>query len=110
VIGFAQFAVFQVLLLVVLVMSGFALIDAALRPASAFKAAEKQTKVFWVSVLAAATAVAFVSLGFLVGGVLLPLLAAVGSGIYLADVRPKVAGYSGRGGGRGRRRPPRGGW
>ncbi|CAM3343328.1 DUF2516 domain-containing protein [Occultella aeris] len=78
----------------------WALVDALLRPSTAFTSADKRTKGFWGGVLALATVLGF--LGIPAGGggssLFLVLIAAIPAGIYLADVRPAVARYSGRGG------------
>lgn len=103
----AQAIVFLLLYLLVFVLCVVALIDLLRRPAPAFVNAGKRTKGFWGAILGVATAVAFVALppfdaplGFLV------LIAAVAASVYLVDVRPAVAPYSGRGG----RGPRGGGW
>jgi hypothetical protein len=71
-----------VILLVTSAVKLFALVDAATRPAHAFAAAGKQTKQFWLVLLAAAVFASF--LGFLM---LIGLVAAL---VYLADVRPAI--------------------
>jgi len=81
------------LLLTVAVL--WALGDAATRPAGAFPAAGKQTKVIWLAILGVAALV--VVPGLLVGGGSLGLLgiaSAVAAGVYLADVRPAVRGIT----------------
>lgn len=105
----AQLLVFFALYLLVFVMAVVALVDAARRPPEAFVRAGKRTKGFWLAVLGLAAAVSFVSLpplgaslGFLV------LLAAVGAGVYLADVRPALGPH--RRGGPGAGGASRGGW
>jgi hypothetical protein len=104
----AQLFVYNVLYLVVFVLAAWALIDAAIRPATAFVNAGKRTKTFWLLVTGAATAISFAGLG---GGGFLVIISAVAAGVYLADVRPAVKPYSGGRGGRGRGTPPsRGGW
>lgn len=105
-----QLVVFLALYLVVFLMCLVALIDAARRAPRAFVDAGKRTKNFWVLVLLAALAVAFVAIPWPVGiGQLsfLAVVSAVAAGVYLADVRPALDRYSGGG-----RRPsgPRGGW
>jgi hypothetical protein len=70
----------------VLVIAG--LIDVARRPDGAFVAAGKQSKVFWLVVLA---------VGFFIW-----LVGIIGGIVYFVDVRPAVGGGGGgRGGGRG---------
>ena len=60
----------------------FALIDAASRPAARFVYAEKQTKQFWLIVLAVAVLTTFVGFLSIIG-----LVAAL---VYIVDVRPAV--------------------
>ena len=69
-------------------LKAWALIDAATRPAAAFPAAGKLTKVIWTAILAVAV-VFDLLLGFGVLGLfgLLGLIAAI---VYLVDVRPAV--------------------
>ncbi len=115
-IGTIQVYVYLLLYGVIFVLSVVALVDAARRPPRAFESAGKRTKQFWVWLLVAATAVAFVALPPPVGYGFLSFLAfgsAVAAGVYLADVRPAVRPYSGgSGGGRGGRPGggPYGGW
>jgi uncharacterized protein DUF2516 len=84
--------VFLVLLLALEVLKIFAAIDAAVRPASAYVAAGKQTKVFWVVLLVVA------ALMFSLG--LFGLAAIIAAVVYLVDVRPAVRDAS-RGGSQG---------
>lgn len=92
-------------------LSLWSLIDAGSRPAAAFTSAGKRTKTFWLVLTGVATALTFVGLG---GGMsFFTLGSAIIAGIYLADVRPAVQPYSGRGGrgrGSGGTPPSRGGW
>lgn len=116
-IATVQVVVLLALYLAVLVMCVIALADAARRPASAFTTSGKRTKGFWLVVLGIATAVAFVAVPYPVGiggmGFFIAGIAAAAAGVYLADVRPAIDPYSGRGrggrGGRGPRRPGSGG-
>jgi hypothetical protein len=80
----------------------WALVDVLRRPAGAFLAAGKRTKTFWTVIVAVAAAIGFISLPFANLG-FLGILAVVGAAVYLADVRPAVRQYGGRGprGGRG---------
>ena len=64
----------------------WALVDAATRPAQAFEAAGKLTKVIWIAILAAAVLLGGTSVLSLFG--LLGLVAAI---VYLVDVRPAVS-------------------
>jgi len=73
----------------------FAFGDAVSRPASAFVAAEKQTKVFWLIILGlflVAHALSWYPLG------ILNLIGTVAAFVYLADARPAMREL-----GRGRR-------
>ena len=113
-IATAQTFVYLAVGLVAFGLSLWSLVDAASRPASAFTSAGKRTKNFWLALTGVATALTFVALPPLGAGGLgfLTLGSAIIAGIYLADVRPAVQPYSGRGrGGRGGGTPPsRGGW
>ena len=89
----------------------WALVDCLRRPAGAFVAAGKRTKTFWTIIVAAATAIGFVSIFSILG--IFGILAVVGAAVYLADVRPAVRQYGGgpRGGDRGgRNQGPYGPW
>jgi len=100
--------VFMLVGVVAFVVEVWALIVAVRAPASAYLASGKQTKALWVALTAAAAFVGLsglplvgVGLGF---GGLLSIAAVVLAGVFLASVRPAVAGH---------RRPPRrpsGGW
>lgn len=105
-----QIWIFFALYLLVFVMCVVALVDLLRRPAGAFVNAGKRTRGFWLAVIGVATAVAFVAipppfgigqLGFLALG------SAVAAIVYLVDVKPAVARYSG---GRGRGPRAGGGW
>jgi uncharacterized membrane protein len=61
-----------------------ALVNAAIRPAAAFVAAGKQTKVFWILVLVVGLFITFVG-----------LIAAI---VYFVDVRPALREVGGGGG------------
>ncbi|MFJ2608112.1 DUF2516 family protein [Streptomyces sp. NPDC091279] len=93
--GFASFM--SLLSMALLVFSGFALIDAATRRTDAYRAADKQTKPFWMIVLAIAFVVN------LIFGILsfLPVIGLIATIVYMVDVRPALRGLSG--GGRSRR-------
>ena len=74
-----------VLGLVVLGLKLWALVDACIRPAPAYEAAGKLSKVLWIVILAAAV---------LLGGAevlgLLGLVGTIAAIVYLVDVRPAV--------------------
>lgn len=77
--------IFLVIYFAVLVVTVWALVDAAVRPTRAFAAAEKQTKQFWVALLAVAAVVAYIRL--------FTFIALVAALVYLLDVRPAVRSY-----------------
>ncbi|MHB9860775.1 DUF2516 family protein [Streptomyces sp. YIM S03343] len=99
-VGFSGFLwLLQILLMG---LAAFGLFDAAFRREDAFRAADKQNKVFWLIVLGLALAVST----FLSVLSILPIVGAVASIVYIVDVRPalKQIGGGGGGGGWGRRR------
>ncbi|MEU8570196.1 DUF2516 family protein [Streptomyces pathocidini] len=83
----------------VLLFTAFAFADAAFRREDAYRAADKQTKPFWLIVLGLAVVVNLLPIGlfFLV---IIGLIAAI---VYLVDVRPAIKQISGGGRGGGRR-------
>jgi hypothetical protein len=92
---FAMNAVESVISLILLGCKALAFADAVVRPAEAFVAVDKQSKVFWVLVLGL----------FLVAHLLMPapigilnLIGTVAAFVYLADARPALREL-----GRGRR-------
>lgn len=101
VIGLLQMYLFLGLSLVGVALEIWALIHAARTPAPSFEAADKRTKTFWAAVLAGAVLVGFLGIPPPIGvsplPVLFVLIAVVPAGVYLADVRPAVDRYSGRG-------------
>ncbi|MEV7190714.1 DUF2516 family protein [Streptomyces sp. NPDC093510] len=94
--GFANFM--WLLSLALIVFSGFALIDAAIRREDAYRAADKKTKPFWLIILGLAFVVnlLFPILSFL------PIIGLVATIVYMVDVRPAIQQITG--GGRGGRR------
>ncbi len=94
------FSVLNLILLALLVFKIFVFADAALRPAAAYLAAGKLTKVAWLLFLGIA---AVVDLFF--GGVtsILTILGTVAAIVYVVDVRPALRQYAGS------RRAPRDG-
>jgi low temperature requirement protein LtrA len=76
-------------------MSLFGLIDALRHRPDAFTAAGKRTKNFWLLILGVAVALSVVSVyaPFTIAWI----LAVVGAGVYLADVRPALRRVMGRG-------------
>ncbi|MGI4894798.1 MAG: DUF2516 family protein [Janthinobacterium lividum] len=112
-VGNAQYVVLLVIAVAAFLVEVWALIDVLRRPSAAFTAAGKRTKTFWVAIVAVAAAIGFVSLppfsGASVPG-LLGILAIVGAGVYLADVRPAVRQYRRGRGGEDRHQGPYGPW
>ncbi len=87
--------VLTVIWLGVLGMSGYALVHAGLQRADAFPAADKMTKNTWLAILGGAFVGAM--LLFLIGMIVVgTVIAAVASGVYLVDVRPKVLDVQGK--------------
>ncbi|MFF2653764.1 DUF2516 family protein [Streptomyces sp. NPDC058045] len=95
--GFA--GVMWLLNVALIVFSGFALFDAAIRREDAYRAVGKQTKPFWLIILALAFVVSLVFpiLSFL------PIIGLIAVIVYIVDVRPAIRSISG-----GRRGPRRG--
>ncbi|WP_193433306.1 MULTISPECIES: DUF2516 family protein [Streptomyces] len=93
--GFANFM--WLLSLALIVFSGFALIDAAVRREDAYRAADKKTKPFWLIILGLAFVVnlLFPILSFL------PIIGLVATIVYMVDVRPAIQQITGGGGRRG---------
>lgn len=93
--GFANFM--WLLSLALILFSGFALIDAAVRREDAFRAADKKTKPFWLIILGLAFVVnlIFNILSFL------PILGLIATIVYMVDVRPAIRQITGGGGRRG---------
>ncbi|MET8689815.1 DUF2516 family protein [Streptomyces atriruber] len=93
--GFANFM--WLLSLALIVFSGFALIDAAVRREDAYRAADKKTKPFWLIILGIAFVVnlLFPILSFL------PIIGLVATIVYMVDVRPAIRQITGGGGRRG---------
>src|SRR5690606_41744641 len=89
--GFAGFM--WLLSMALIVFSGFALIDAAVRREDAYRAADKKTKPFWLIVLGLAFVVnlIFNILSFL------PIIGLIATIVYMVDVRPALRGISGGG-------------
>ena len=106
-LGSAQGIVILLLSIAAFAAEVFALVDTLRTRPDAFVAASKRTKKFWTIVNAIAVVLGFISIAnsitlFSVG------IAIVGSGIYLADVRPELQQV--RGTGRGQHMGPYGPW
>ncbi len=71
-----------------LVLTGWALIDAATRPAGAFVAASKQTKPIWLAILGVALVLVVSGFAGVLG--LFGAIVAVAAIVYLVDVRPAL--------------------
>jgi len=113
VIASLQVVIFFVFYIAIFGLCLWALIDLLRRPSAAFPQAGKRTKGFWGAIVGVSTAVAFNIIP--IPGVphlpgFLALVAAVGGIVYLVDVKPAVAPYSGRRGGGGGPSRPSGGW
>ena len=102
--GDVQSTIALVLGLAALGMQGFALLDAVRQRPDAFVAAGKRTKNFWLGILAVAVAIGLLSVFNPLN--LFSLLAVVGAGVYMADVRPALRSVSGG----GARQGPYGPW
>lgn len=92
--GFA--GLMSLLSLALILLSGFALVDAAIRREDAYRAADKQTKPFWLIILA----IAFVVIWLFPIMSFLPIIGLIATIVYIVDVRPAVRQISGGGGGR----------
>ena len=81
---------FVALAIAAFIVEAWAFIDAITRPAQAFVAAGKQTKVIWLIILGIAFVLGLYAAAY--GGVtgFLSVAAFVAAAIYLADVRPQV--------------------
>jgi hypothetical protein len=102
------FSVLRLLLLALLVFKVFAFVDAALRPAAAYEAAGKLTKVAWLLFLGIAAV-----FDFFFGGVtsILTILGTVAAIVYVVDVRPAVRQLSSSSkAGKGTQNGPYGPW
>ena len=86
-----EYNVMAFITIVLLVIKLWALVDALLRPAEAFSAADKLTKTAWLWILG----LAFVT-DVVLGALILMLAGTVAAFVYLLDVRPAVASLSRR--------------
>jgi uncharacterized membrane protein len=93
---------FWLIAIVAFVVEVFALIDAIRVPADAYTSASKQTKKLWLLILGIANVVGLAGAANILTILsILPIVAFIVAAIYLADVRPAVATYRGKGGSRG---------
>jgi hypothetical protein len=98
----ALFYFFWLIAIIAFVVEVFALIDAVRVPAQAYPAAGKQTKKLWLIILGIANVVGLAGAAAMLSILqILPIVAFIVAAIYLADVRPAVATYRGKGGSRG---------
>ncbi|HZG02189.1 MAG TPA: DUF2516 family protein [Streptomyces sp.] len=83
--------------LALLVFSIFCFVDAALRREDAYRAADKNTKGFWLIILGLTAAVNFLPVGLFI----LVIAGLIADIVYMVDVRPALirVGGGGRGGG-----------
>jgi hypothetical protein len=79
-----------VLQVAVWVVTVYALVHAALQRPDAYTAAEKLTKPVWLVILGAGLLLSFVL------GITGVAIAAVATGVYLVDVRPKILEIQGK--------------
>jgi Protein of unknown function (DUF2516) len=86
-----EWTVMSTVFLVLLVVKLWALVDAVLRPAQGYVAADKLTKTAWLWILGLAFAADVV-----LHSMLLVLAGTVAAFVYLLDVRPAVASMTRR--------------
>lgn len=95
----AMFVGQSMVLLAIQIVAGvaslIALIHAAIQRPDAFTAVDRQSKVIWVSILAAATVFTFFFSVASPGGIL-AIVGIVATLVYLVDVRPRVDSIQGR--------------
>jgi hypothetical protein len=103
----AFFNVLRLLLLALLVFKVFAFVDAVLRPAPAYEAAGKLTKVAWLLFLGIAAV-----FDFFWGSVtsILTILGTVAAIVYVVDVRPALRQLSPSRSGKASQNGPYGPW
>ena len=87
--GLVSYVLFA-LQIAVLVAAVYSFVHAAMQRPDAFTAAEKLTKPAWLAILGVGALLA------LVLGVIGIAIAAVASGVYLVDVRPKILEIQGK--------------
>lgn len=94
-LGFTGFL--GLLKIVLMALAAFGLFDAAFRREDAFRAADKQNKMFWLIILGIALVVSYL---FSILSIL-PIAGVIASIVYIVDVRPALRQVSGgRGWGR----------
>lgn len=92
-IGNAQGMIWLVLSLAIFAMQVFAFADALRHRPESYVAAGKRTKTIWMVITGVAVLLGFLTLGARPD--LLTFVGIVGSGVYLADVRPALKSVSG---------------
>ncbi len=108
ILGQAQGWVLLVLGVAALALCIYALVDVVRQPASRFVSADKRTKPFWLAIVGLSTAFVFVTFGNVLS--FIPLIAVVGAGVYLTDVKPALDATRGGRGRDGRTMGPYGPW
>jgi hypothetical protein len=100
-------SVLSFILLAVIVFKIVVLIDAAVRPESAYRAAGKMTKQGWLIILAICVAA-----DLLLGGItsIFTILGTVAAIVYWVDVRPALRQVAGKGTKNGQHMGPYGPW
>jgi hypothetical protein len=100
-------SVLSFIVLAVIIFKVVVLIDAAVRPESAYRAAGKMTKQAWLIILAIC-----VVADYLLGGPasIFTILGMVAAIVYWVDVRPALKQVSGKGGKSGQHMGPYGPW
>jgi hypothetical protein len=86
-----EYTVMNFVSLALLVVKLWALVDAVLRPAEAYPAADKLTKTAWLWILG----LAFVA-DVVLGSLMLMLVGAIAAFVYLLDVRPALVAVTRR--------------
>lgn len=80
------------LTMAVLAVTVYAFVHAAMQRPDAFIAADKLTKPVWLVILGVSALLTFLPVLSILG----PVIAAVASGVYLVDVRPKILEIQGK--------------
>ena len=83
--------IISVLGYVVVLVTVYAFVHAAMQRPDAYTAIGKLTKPVWLAILGVSAV-----LTLLVGGVFIPVIAACATGVYLVDVRPKLLEIQGK--------------
>jgi Protein of unknown function (DUF2516) len=98
----------MLLSLALLILELVAFVDAAIRPAPAYVAADKQTKQFWLVLIGVFT---FITFSFGIFGLFgIGLVGVVAASVYILDVRPALKAIGGGRGNSDRHMGPYGPW